>query len=241
MPNHTSNIIRFAAHDKAVLENIKAELRGDDNNLDFNRLVEMPERLRASEDSSTVSQGIAVLTNDLAALTGMLNYQWVKAANVTTIKDLKAFLVERNPRMLELAEKALDNVRDYGHPGWYDWARVNWGTKWNAYDVGDWELCGPIPATHSGYPLNMFGPDGLEPQLYYIQLEFKTAWCFPKPIVERLSALATEKDVYFDHWFSDEGGDDYRYDPRRHEYVMIFNHNVSSELYWDSRACRYRS
>ena len=30
---------------------------------------------------------------------------------------------------------ALQNVRRYGHPGWYSWRLANWGCKWDAWDV----------------------------------------------------------------------------------------------------------
>jgi hypothetical protein len=29
-------------------------------------------------------------------------------------------------------------VKKHGFSNWYDWCIANWGTKWGAYDVGEW-------------------------------------------------------------------------------------------------------
>jgi len=33
------------------------------------------------------------------------------------------------------AQRMLDNLEQFGAPTWYEWRVMNWGTKWNAYDV----------------------------------------------------------------------------------------------------------
>lgn len=51
----------------------------------------------------------------------------------------------------------------YGKNNWYDWSIKNWGTKWNAYDCN---------IDYDGHAF-----------------EFSTAWCFAKPVIDKLSDL----------------------------------------------------
>jgi len=36
-------------------------------------------------------------------------------------------------------EKSAEMISKYGADNWYDWCNANWGTKWDAYQVYQWE------------------------------------------------------------------------------------------------------
>lgn len=96
---------------------------------------------------------------------------------------------------------------------WGSWNRVNWGTKWNAYD-----------ATIEG--------DGNQ-----ARLRFQTAWASPAPVLTALAAA--ERDLTFQYWAFDEGWNFYavgggvgeirideRKSPERNDPAVIEAHRV---------------
>lgn len=64
---------------------------------------------------------------------------------------------------------------------WYDWNVENWGTKWEIYDVVDWDWIEP---THLSYA-------------------FETAWSPPEPVIEKLAELYP--DIEITHTYSEMG------------------------------------
>ena len=70
--------------------------------------------------------------------------------------------------------KALQLYQKTGYCYWYDAQRHEWGTKWNAYET----------------------------ILYDDQIEFKTAWSLPKPILLKLSSM--NQDIVFEVRYADE-------------------------------------
>lgn len=74
-------------------------------------------------------------------------------------------------------EMQKEYLKKYGCDNWYDWAIRNWGTKWGAYDITDWE----------GDTITFF-----------------TAWSVPEPVYEELSNLFPKAE--FEVKYADEGG-----------------------------------
>lgn len=68
-----------------------------------------------------------------------------------------------------------------GHKGWYDWARANWGTKWNAYSSAT-------------------DPEGVEDA---VRIKFNTAWSVPLPVLRALAER--EPSLHFSYVAFDEG------------------------------------
>ena len=71
----------------------------------------------------------------------------------------------------KLAEMLL---KKYNASDWYDWSIKNWGTKWNAVDVGE-----------------VFGGKN------YVGVSFQTAWSFPESWAIRVSELYPELTFRF--------------------------------------------
>ena len=68
-------------------------------------------------------------------------------------------------------------VAKFGFDNWYDWACANWGTKWGAYDAGEWK----------------------DNSIFY-----QTAWSPASEFLLKASVLFPS--VHFKHSYADEGG-----------------------------------
>lgn len=158
MPNWCDNDLYI--YGKRRVE-IADAIAGSDRVIDFEKIVPMPAALREIPKGS--------LTADAEVLLGwrnaevMLDWTWVKEAGVTSVKDLKIYLVKTHPDLPELAEKMKALKAELGYADWYEWACAKWGTKWNV--------------------------DGgvRDDQRTRIRLTFSTAWSPPWPIVDALS------------------------------------------------------
>jgi len=160
MPNHTSNILTITGNQSEVKRFIAAvdtELEG--NHLNFNGVVPMPIILKSyTSPAKIVSQSVIDEENKLG----------IKSDGITQYTSDHLYSL-------------------YGANNWYDWASLNWGTKWGAYDSGEWNLkvdeaTGVMTA-----------------EIYY-----NTAW---SPATEFfLNASKLFPSLMFEHKFSDEGG-----------------------------------
>jgi hypothetical protein len=136
-------------------------IRGDEAVIDFEKIIPMPDGLKETTKGSRSSEAEVLLGWSTGA--DMLNWAWVKEAGVTTIEELKAHLVKRNPELPAIAENMKALKEQTGYADWYEWSVNNWGTKWNATEG----MC--------------------YAQRTRIRLTFWTAWSPPVPIVEALS------------------------------------------------------
>lgn len=76
----------------------------------------------------------------------------------------------------------------FGADNWYDWKVRNWGTKWGAYDVSDWE---------TGSTSEILGT-------VCSQIFYHTAW---SPATEFFIAVSKSfPTLTFHHDYADEGG-----------------------------------
>jgi hypothetical protein len=165
MPNHVTNILTITGPEELVAK-IKSEISGsyDDGepmHIDFNKIIPRPGTLNITSGSST-SNGIAILkyrAGDPSDIEKIMGYNW--ATEFATPEELITYMLEKGTANLDDAQKALDNLRDYGHQDWYSWSTANWGTKWNAYSQNSDEGSNEI--------------------------SFETAWGTPYPVIEALS------------------------------------------------------
>ena len=122
MPNHTANNLTVHGPAADVLRFV-AQAKSEDRELDFNRLVPMPEDLRGT------SSPVRIQTQE------EIDKIWADWRAKSNKGDLGSFEMER-PFGLGITQAKYDELMaKYGCADWYEWAIRNWGTKWNAYDV----------------------------------------------------------------------------------------------------------
>lgn len=136
-------------------------IQGSEGVIDFEKIVPMPAELKETTKGSVSSEAEILLGWSTGS--NMLDWAWVKDAGVTTIEELKAYLVKRTPELPAIAEKMRALREQTGYSDWYEWSVANWGTKWN-----------------------VAGGDHVD-RGSRIRLTFSTAWSPPKPIVMALS------------------------------------------------------
>lgn len=205
MPNHIQNNLAFdcdAIRMRQILETIKAEEGSEQESLgygtfDFNKLIPRPAALNI-EDGSRTTNGVSLC---LTKMNPHVKHYGASEDKVSEDEVLKLFyelktnahLFGVNPsltaeeikdmtkynsedELVELGQKAIQNMRDYGSPTWYSWSVSNWGTKWNCYSNSYNEETGI--------------------------LGFQTAWSAPHAIIKRLSEMFP--DVTIRHQWADE-------------------------------------
>lgn len=205
MPNHIQNNLAFDCDDirmRQILETIKAEEGSDQESLgygtiDFNKLIPRPAALDI-EDGSRTSEGVSLCltkmnpnvthygtpADKLSQDDALELYHKIKqnghlfrvnpALTADEITDITKYNSEKE--LIDLGNRAIQNVRDYGAPTWYGWSIKNWGTKWNSYS-------------------NSYNDETKT-------LSFQTAWGAPHEIVKKLSEMFP--DVTIRHGWADE-------------------------------------
>lgn len=150
MPNHIKNVLKVTrAKDKEQASEIASKLK------DFNTITPMPKELIDTQSPARI----------------ISQEEWDKEEAMTPEERKEKWLSRGITQ-----EMSDDFNKRFGFNNWYDWARENWGTKWNAYDI-----------THEE------GSD---------TIEFDTAWSMPEPIIARLSEMYPEAELFIK--FSDE-------------------------------------
>ena len=182
MPNHTANKFTVSGPKNDVLRLI-ANAKGDhdassneSNNLDFNRLVPMPDELR------NTSSPVRIQTQEEI---DKIWAEWNKKKEAGQLNDYE--LREGKPFGLGISQAKHDElIAKYGCADWYNWSVRNWGTKWNAYDVGEWEVI------------------DVDENTVKAVICYETAW---SPATELWLTVSQDyPTLEFFHEFADEGG-----------------------------------
>lgn len=146
MPNHDTNYVVVIGDtekiDRFILEAFTEE------GISFDRIVPMPPELRATVSPTTVVETQA------------------EADEINKKHGARAFPVDEKIAAISVEENAR-RLAEYGANNWYDWAVINWGTKWGAYSQED-------QTRHV--------VDGKD----VLRLVFVTAWCAPTPIFQKI-------------------------------------------------------
>jgi hypothetical protein len=143
-------------------EDVAEENESDEKRLfSFNKIIPMPSALEGTTKGSLSGIGYDAFYGDPQYV---LNYPWVKSEGVTTVEELRDFLVKKDFRYKAEADRAKKAEKETGFRDWYDWSIENWGTKWNAcsIDVNASEDC-------------------------LFDIRFDSAWSLPEPVLFALA------------------------------------------------------
>ena len=181
MPNHIMKLITLNGDEK-VIEELRMQLKQKDSepgSLDFQKIIPMPESLNIEAGTKTdfgmklyLIAAALDISEEQYAVSGDRIRDVLRHTDYMAAKQVNDETLEED---LKIGKIAVENIKNYGAPDWYDWCIENWGTKWNAYDI---EAC----------------EDN--------QFKFCTAWSAPHPILRKLSELYPE--IAITHQWADE-------------------------------------
>lgn len=115
MPNHITNIVTFRGPSERVAQ-IREEIKGEKEVIDFNAIAPMPERLR-----------------NFQPCVGAVAHAKTRAGCADRWDAMSAS-IPLHPSEVADEERCFRNIERCGFAYWRDWAIAHWGTKWNAYD-----------------------------------------------------------------------------------------------------------
>ena len=129
MPNNTTNILIIRGTKKEIetIHNLILTTNDDGNDMDFQKIIPMPEDLNVVSGSSGDEAYQCLHTEN--GYERYMAYHWVKEAGVTTKEELIAFLEKRSSTdksvgrlsWRELGDRYASNLEKYGATTWYDW------------------------------------------------------------------------------------------------------------------------
>ena len=127
MPNHTANNFTVTGPKDDVLRFV-AQIKGTDSDIDFNKVLPIPDELRGTSSPSRIQTQEEI------------DKIWADWREKKNKGEVGSFEMER-PMGLGITQAKYDEfILKYGYADWYDWSIFNWGTKWNAYDVTEWSI-----------------------------------------------------------------------------------------------------
>ena len=103
---------------------------GSDTELSFNSLIPLPTVLKA------VSSPVRIQPQEEINATWD---EWYKRKDEGKLEKWE--LEQRRPMGLGITQDTYNTLmKEYGVSNWYDWSVLNWGTKWDCYDVREWNI-----------------------------------------------------------------------------------------------------
>ena len=146
MPNWCQNEVTVTATDRGKAEAFVDFVRYGENYFSFEKIVPMPKELKGTRSPATI-----VPQEEYDS--------WVDSNNHGVGRPITQELSDRFKK-------------EYGYDNWYDWAIVNWGTKWDT----------DCEEVH----IDDFGG---------VEYRFDTAWGPPEPICDALRELFPKLDI----------------------------------------------
>ena len=131
MPNHCFNNLSITGPQKDLRAFMK-KAKGPNGLIDFNKFIPYPKKFKEMDEF----------------------------AQKMRERCDKLCKKEKNEKMRERIRAKFGNIRDGYNMGGYDWCCHNWSTKWNAYEITEWNISkGVITITFDtawGTPYNVF-------------------------------------------------------------------------------------
>ncbi len=174
MPNHTANNFTVTGP-VADVKRFLQQAAGTDKELSFNSLLPLPTVLR------NVSSPVRIQPQDEINATWD---EWYKRKDEGKLEKWE--LEQGRPMGLGITQETYNTLmKEYGVSNWYDWSILNWGTKWDCYDVREWNIA--------------VADEEMSATIYY-----ETAW---SPATQLWLTVSQQyPTLTFFHEFADEGG-----------------------------------
>jgi hypothetical protein len=129
MPNHTANNFTVTGP-VADVKRFLQQAAGSDTELSFNSLIPLPTVLKA------VSSPVRIQPQEEINATWD---EWYKRKDEGKLEKWE--LEQGRPMGLGITQDTYNTLmKEYGVSNWYDWSVLNWGTKWDCYDVREWSI-----------------------------------------------------------------------------------------------------
>ena len=150
MPNWIRNKLTIESQNSKT---IISELVNGEEQLDFEKVVPMPETLKITSGSIT-DECISLY---MFSIRGTKKYNQLEKLLNKYKKNVKTYTeqefdetvnkyvgdnvffndkkLETRDDVLNFGKQVINNLQKYGFPDWYSWSIYNWGTKWNASET----------------------------------------------------------------------------------------------------------
>lgn len=143
MPNWVSNMLTVSNEHRSKIIN-------DNNEVDFNIAVPMPESLNCDSGSTNAPAIYAYLSlSNTRDLYDMKKDEFVKKLlkdkylsdeqAIESAYNLYRKTIDKQPEQNDILYKEgqilVENFRNYGYTTWYEWCWDKWGCKWNASNI----------------------------------------------------------------------------------------------------------
>jgi len=174
MPNHTANNFTVTGPVADVKRFLK-QAAGSDKELSFDSLLPLPTVLKGS------TAPVRIQTQSEIDATWA---EWNKRKDEGKLEKWE--LEQGRPMGLGVTQETYDTLmKEHGVSNWYDWSVLNWGTKWDCYDVREWNIA--------------VADEEMTATIYY-----ETAW---SPATQLWLTVSQQyPTLTFFHEFADEGG-----------------------------------
>ena len=174
MPNHTANNFTVTGPVADVKRFLK-QAAGSDKELSFDSLLPLPTVLKA------VTAPVRIQPQEEINATWD---EWYKRKDEGKLEKWE--LEQGRPMGLGITQDTYNTLmKEYGVSNWYDWSVLNWGTKWDCYDVREWNIA--------------VADEEMSATIYY-----ETAW---SPATQLWLTVSKQyPTLTFFHEFADEGG-----------------------------------
>lgn len=148
MPNWVRNRLRIIDDNyQNIINRITTYKNKEDGfQMDFEKIIPMPESIRNTELSTTTPTCMGLFINSIKKTPDFQKYITalvLNKGNFVSYSDehqerLIEEMIKNNERfktkddVLSYGKQCFDNLVNYGVIDWYEWSMKNWGTKWNA-------------------------------------------------------------------------------------------------------------